>query len=249
MKSAELKTFLDEKAEFYENPEFITYDPIQIPHQFTKKQDIEIMAFLISTLAWGNRKSIINSGNKLIEYFGNEPYEFIMNYKSQDVLFKFAHRTFNSIDLDYFLKALKAIYSHHESLEELFIGEQDMNLRLSAFKSKFFSYHAPKRSYKHLGDPLKNSAAKRQHMFLRWMVRDSGKGVDFGIWNRISPSELYCPLDVHTGNVARKLKLIKRKQNDQKTLQELQKSLLKFDSQDPIKYDFALFGLGAFEKF
>jgi uncharacterized protein (TIGR02757 family) len=249
MKSLELKAFLDEKAEFYENPDFIQHDPIQIPHQFSKKQDIEIMAFLISTLAWGNRKSIINSGNRLIQYFGNQPYDFVLNYKTPKQEYKFAHRTFNGVDLDYFLRALQQIYRTNESLENLFLAQEDMNIRLSNFKTNFFSYGAPERSYKHLGDPLKNSAAKRQHMFLRWMVRDSKKGVDFGIWKNIKPSELYCPLDVHTGNIARKLKLIKRKQNDQKTLQELQKKLVKFDPIDPIKYDFALFGLGAFEKF
>jgi len=250
----ELKDFLDEKVILYNQPKFIESDPIQIPHLFSEKEDIEIIGFLTATIAWGNRKSIINNGKKLATIMGNSPYDFVMNYTEDDTekISGFVHRTFNTVDLDYFLKALKYIYTEHKGLEHVFKKyEQPFTLQpaIHEFKQLFFSIPHPSRTQKHVSDPLKNSAAKRINMFLRWMVRNDTTGVDFGIWKSISPSLLSCPLDVHSGNVARKLGLLKRKQNDGKALAELDTSLRLLDKDDPVKYDFALFGLGIFEKF
>jgi len=254
MKQSLLKEFLEEKADFYNNPDFITSDPIQIPHQFSKKEDIEIIGFLVATIAWGNRKSIINNGNRLVQIMGNSPYDFVMafNEDQAEKLNGFVHRTFNSDDLTYFLKSLQNIYLNHQGLENVFSrnAEKDsMQPAIHNFKKTFFSLPHLPRTQKHVSDPYRNSAAKRINMFLRWMVRNDNKGVDFGLWNSISPSQLSCPLDVHSGNIARKLNLLKRKQNDAKALQELDIALRKLDHEDPVKYDFALFGLGVFEKF
>ncbi|WP_339844383.1 TIGR02757 family protein [uncultured Dokdonia sp.] len=254
MNKKDLKIFLDEKAIQYENGDFIPHDPIQIPHQFELKEDIEIAAFLTATIAWGNRKSIITNATKMMEIMGNAPYDFILNYDpDQAHLFDgFVHRTFNSGDLETFIRALQHIYLKHGGLENTFkkgITSEGLQPAISNFKNLFFEIEHLPRTQKHVSDPLKNSAAKRINMFLRWMVRDANAGVDFGIWKTISPSLLSCPLDVHTSNVARKLKLLTRKQNDGKTLLELDKALRKMDPKDPVKYDFALFGLGAFEKF
>lgn len=254
MNKTELKAFLDEKVNTYNNPNFIETDPIQIPHLFTLKEDIEISGFLVATIAWGNRKSIINNGNRLVELMGNSPYDFVMNFSEEqsESLSNFVHRTFNNEDLAYFLKSLQNIYKNHGGLETLFskYAEIDsMQPAIHHFKKTFFELPHPSRTQKHISDPLKNSAAKRINMFLRWMVRNDATGVDFGIWKSIDSSQLSCPLDVHSGNVARKLKLLKRKQNDAKALLELDNSLRKLDSQDPVKYDFALFGLGVFERF
>jgi len=254
MTKTELKEFLDEKATFYNLPKFIESDPIQIPHLFSQKEDIEIAGFLVATIAWGNRKSIINNGNRLMDLMDHTPYDFVMNHTENDLitLTHFVHRTFNGDDLGYFIKAIKSIYSNHGGLESVFAkhSEKDtLQTAIHEFKKVFFSLpHAP-RTEKHVSDPLKNSAAKRINMYLRWMVRPGDTGVDFGLWKSLSPSQLSCPLDVHSGNVARKLKLLKRKQNDGKALSELDTSLRKMDPNDPVKYDFALFGLGVFEKF
>ena len=250
MELIELKDFLDFKAEQYENPAFLEYDPIQIPHKFSQKEDIEIIGFLVATIAWGNRKSIISNGNKICEIMGNSPYDFIMNYKKNSQV-NFVHRTFNSSDLDFFFYALHTIYKTG-NLESAFCGNfHDMGVKnyISHFRQLFLGTSHLPRSEKHISNPNANSACKRLIMYLRWMVRDSKKGVDFGIWKSISPSELYIPLDVHTGTIARKLGILKRTQNDWKTNEELIELLRKFDSIDPAKYDFALFGLGAFEKF
>ena len=252
MTESELREFLDQKADLYNNPNFIETDPIQIPHQFSSKKDIEISGFLTATIAWGNRKMIINNANKMMDIMGNSPYDFVMNYdKSNPQIDVFVHRTFNGIDLNYFFLALRHIYEKHGDLEQVFIPQpqQDLQAKISDFKRIFFEIHHPLRTQKHVSDPMKGSAAKRINMFLRWMVRNDNKGVDFGIWPHISPAQLSCPLDVHSGNVARKLGLLTRKQNDAKALKELDANLLKFDPNDPVKYDFALFGLGVFEKF
>lgn len=254
MNKTELKTFLDEKVNTYNNPNFIETDPIQIPHLYTLKEDIEISGFLVAIIAWGNRKSIITNGKKLMQLMGNSPYDFVMNFSENhsESLSNFVHRTFNSDDLFYFLKSLQNIYKNHGGLETLFAkyAEKDsMQPAIHHFKKVFFELPHLQRTQKHISDPLKNSAAKRINMFLRWMVRRDNTGVDFGIWENITPSQLSCPLDVHSGNVARKLKLLKRKQNDGKTLVALDNSLRALDSKDPVKYDFALFGLGAFERF
>lgn len=245
----ELKSFLDFKAEQYENPDFIDSDPIQIPHRFSKKEDIEISGFLLSTIAWGNRTMIIKNGNKLMEIMENEPHQFVLDFTSRDL--NFVHRTFNSQDLDFYLRSLKQSYQNG-GLEKAFSKHPEiegMKGRIINFRDSFLLAEHDKRSEKHISNPLKNSACKRLNMFLRWMVRDSKKGVDFGIWKSIDSSELYLPLDVHTSKNARKLNLLDRKQDDWKALEELMSQLRSFDEKDPVKYDFALFGLGAFEKF
>lgn len=254
MTKAALKDFLDEKAEFYENPAFLESDPIQIPHRFTKKEDIEISAFLTATIAWGNRKSIINNATKMMALFDNAPFEFVMHHSENDLngLESFVHRTFNGVDLIYFIKALQNIYQNHHGLELVFknnLTKDSVQPAITALKTVFFELEHLPRTQKHLSNPAAGSAAKRINMFLRWMVRPANKGVDFGLWKSLDPSQLSCPLDVHSGNVARKLKMLKRKQNDAKALAELDKNLRKMDPADPVKYDFALFGLGVFEKF
>ncbi|WP_299111394.1 TIGR02757 family protein [uncultured Winogradskyella sp.] len=254
LKKSELKDFLDEKVVLYNNPKFIESDPIQIPHQFSKKEDIEIAAFLTATIAWGNRKSIIKNAHKMMELLDQSPFEFIMQHQESDLekLNFFVHRTFNSLDFTQFVKSLKHIYKNHKGLEAVFANyaEKDsLQHSIHQFKKVFFEIEHLERTKKHVSDPLKNSAAKRINMFLRWMVRNDNHGVDFGIWNSLSPSQLSCPLDVHSGNVARKLGVLKRKQNDGKALAELDKALRQLDANDPVKYDFALFGLGVFEGF
>ncbi|UII75961.1 TIGR02757 family protein [Flagellimonas sp. HMM57] len=254
MTKTALKTFLDEKVEQYNHPKFLEDDPLQIPHRFTKKEDIEISGFLTATIAWGNRKSIINNASRLMQLLDNAPFDFVLNHSESDLnrLEPFVHRTFNGHDLQYFIKSLQNIYQNHNGLEAIFVQHQDtdsLQSAISNFKKCFFELPHEVRTMKHVSDPLKGSAAKRINMFLRWMVRDESTGVDFGIWRGLKPSQLSCPLDVHSGNVARKLKLLKRKQNDAKALAELDKNLRKLDPMDPVKYDFALFGLGVFEKF
>lgn len=254
MNKTELKEFLDAKVEQYNNPKFIESDPIQIPHQFTLKEDIEISGFLTATIAWGNRKSIINNAKRMVALLDNSPYDFIINHEISDLekLQPFVHRTFNGDDAIQFIKSLKHIYLNHNGLEAVFTKHAESHSvqnAISKFKTTFFEVEHLARTQKHVSDPLKNSAAKRINMFLRWMVRNDKTGVDFGIWNSLSPSQLSCPLDVHSGNVARKLGLLSRKQNDAKALLDLDTALRKLDPNDPVKYDFALFGLGVFEGF
>jgi uncharacterized protein (TIGR02757 family) len=248
---SQLIDFLNEKVIKYNTKDFIPTDPIQIPHLFTKKEDIEISALLLATIAWGNRTSIINNGNKLMEIMQNKPHEFIINYDEELAKdLKFVHRTFNAQDLDFFFRSLNNIYLNKGGLEKVFEKHPTVfgaNGRIVNFRKHFFETEHDSRSEKHVSNPLKNSAAKRLNMFLRWMTREDQNSVDFGIWKSISMSELNIPLDVHTANSARKLGLITRKQNDGKTLVEIMIQLRKFDSKDPSKYDFALFGIGAFE--
>lgn len=254
MNKAELKEFLDEKVIQYNTLDFIDSDPIQIPHQFTLKEDIEIAGFLTATIAWGNRKMIINNSKRMMELLGNSPYDFIINHNDSQLekLDGFVHRTFNSQDFVTFIKGLKHIYTNHNGLEMAFAKNQQpltMQPAIAEFKKLFFENTPQTRAMKHVSDPMQGSAAKRLNMFLRWMVRQDKKGVDFGIWKSISPAALSCPLDVHSGNVARKLGLLTRKQNDGKALTELDSYLRELDADDPVKYDFALFGLGVFEAF
>ena len=252
MNASELKEFLDEKVILYNNPNFIETDPIQIPHRFETKEDIEIAAFLTATIAWGNRKMIINNASKMMTLMGNSPYDFVMNHNEHQLedLDGFVHRTFNSVDFQTFIIGLKNIYTNHNGLEAVFAStEKTMQENISEFKRLFFEIPHLSQTEKHISDPLNGSAAKRINMYLRWMIRKDNKGVDLGIWNSISPALLSCPLDVHSGNVARKLELLTRKQNDAKALAELDENLRKLDPNDPVKYDFALFGLGVFEGF
>ena len=254
MNYIELKDFLDSKVAEYNNPRFIEADPIQVPHSFKKKEDIEISGFLTASISWGNRKSIINNALRMVSLLDNTPHDFIMNHQEQDLekLLPFVHRTFNGADFIQFVKSLQHIYLNHGGLEQVFVNHAEKNSlqkSIHKFKQIFFEIEHLSRTQKHISDPNKGSAAKRINMFLRWMVRDDQAGVDFGIWKNLKPSQLSCPLDVHSGNVARSLGLLRRKQNDAKALLELDNSLRSFDSSDPVKYDFALFGLGVFEKF
>ena len=252
MNASELQSFLDEKVTQYNNRDFIESDPVQIPHLFSLKEDIEIAGFLAATIAWGNRKMIIKNAHRMMELMGNAPYDFVLSHQEKDLkdLKSFVHRTFNGHDFIGFIKGLQHIYQNHNGLETVF-SKQNPTIQhtISEFKQLFFEIPHLVRTEKHISDPLNNSAAKRINMYLRWMVRQDNKGVDLGIWKSISPAALSCPLDVHSGNVARKLGLLYRKQNDAKALAELDNSLRKLDSNDPVKYDFALFGLGVFEGF
>ena len=251
---AELKSFLDLKVETYNMNSFIASDPIQVPHQFSKKEDIEIAGFLSAIIAWGNRTMIIRNSKKMMEIMDNSQFDFVLNNSTNDLkkITNFVHRTFNSNDLQYFIKSLQNIYTNHGGLENILKpSKNELNYQnsIAEFKTIFFELHHEVRTEKHISNPQKNSAAKRIHMFLRWIVREDNKGVDFGLWKTHSPAYLSCPLDVHSGNVARKLGILNRKQNDWKAVNELDTKLRSFDSKDPVKYDFALFGLGVFEKF
>ncbi|EAZ95850.1 hypothetical protein FBBAL38_00485 [Flavobacteria bacterium BAL38] len=252
MTKQELKDFLDEKVDLYNNPKFIESDPIQIPHLYSLKEDIEIAGFLAATIAWGNRKMIINNAQKMMNLMGNSPYDFIMSHSNENLesLEKFVHRTFNGQDFIGFTKGLQHIYKNHNGLEAVFAKEHTtMQHTISNFKKLFFEVPHLARTEKHISDPMNGSAAKRINMYLRWMIRNDNKGVDLGIWKNSSSALLSCPLDVHSGNVSRKLGLLTRKQNDAKAVAELDANLRILDKNDPVKYDFALFGLGVFEGF
>ncbi len=250
----ELHEFLEEKVIQYNTPQFIESDPIQIPHLYTIKEDIEIAGFLTATISWGNRKMILKNAHRMMQLLGNTPYDFVMSHTETDLerLENFVHRTFNGQDFSTFIKGLKHIYQIHGGLESVFAlhqEEESLQKSIHELKSLFFEINHKNRTQKHISDPYNNSAAKRINMYLRWMVRQDHAGVDLGIWKSIAPSKLSCPLDVHSGNVARKLGLLERKQNDGKALSELDTNLRKLDKNDPVKYDFALFGLGVFENF
>jgi uncharacterized protein (TIGR02757 family) len=252
----DLKQFLEEKYLQYNTTDFIAGDPVAVPHQFAKTADIEIAGFLTAIIAWGRRETIARAGNNLMHLMGNEPAGFVKNASKAEItsLGKFVYRTFNGFDAQVFVDSLRCIHKEYGTLENAFFsstlpGPTNMAFVISRFKKRFFGMAEPGRSGKHISDPLKNSAAKRINMFLRWMVRSDEQGVDFGIWKMISPSHLICPLDLHSGRVARGLGLLTRKQNDWKAALELTKNLRQFDPDDPVKYDFALFGLGWYEKF
>jgi len=248
------KDFLDEKVAVYNNSLFIESDPIQIPHSFSKKEDQEIAGFLAATLAWGNRKIIINNAKQLLARMDHNPYAFVMGADDNDLsqLNTFVHRTFNGLDAQTFVLGLRHCYTIHGGMEAIFTKyaqADNLQTAIHQFRSCFFEINHQKRTEKHISDPLSGSAAKRINMFLRWMVRDDHCGVDLGLWKNISPAALSCPVDVHSGRVARKLDLLDRSQNDAKAVKELDLSLRKLDPTDPVKYDFALFGLGVFEGF
>lgn len=260
MSENRLKDFLDCKVGQYNQPSFIKDDPICIPHLFTKKQDIEIAGFFAATFAWGNRTTIINKSKELMELMEMQPHEFCLNHdlKGLKRLSEFKHRTFNTTDLLYFIEFLKYHYRRCESLEAAFInnvpddfhGEGLTEAALIGFRNYFFSLeHVPARTKKHIATPEKKSNCKRLNMFLRWMVRKDSKGVDFGIWNKIKPSQLICPIDVHVARVAKRLNLLQRKQVDWEAALQLTEYLRTLDKLDPVKYDFALFGLGVIEKY
>jgi uncharacterized protein (TIGR02757 family) len=254
LSKTELRQFLDEKTVKYNTADFIELDPISIPHRYTQRQDIEISGLLAATISWGNRKMIVKNSLRIMEIMGDAPYDFVMSHKKAHLraFDGFVHRTFMHNDLSYFITALKHIYEHKGGLEDVFAAHathDSLQTAIHHFKNTFFELPHPARTAKHISDPLKNSAAKKINMYLRWMVRRDKNGVDFGIWTKLNPAQLSCPLDVHSGNVARKLGILQRVQNDGKAVLELDNSLRKFDPTDPVKYDFALFGLGVYEKF
>ena len=252
----ELKSYLDSCVKKFNTKDFIENDPISIPHQFSRRQDIEIMGFWVSMLAWGQRKTIINKANELIQLMDGAPYDFILNHEEKDraSFLNFKHRTFQAIDTLYFLEFFQNFYKKNDSLESAFSNHltpksENVETALKGFHEQFFSLpDAPHRTRKHVSTPIRNSACKRLNMFLRWMVRKDKKGVDFGIWKNIKPAQLLMPLDVHVDRVARRLELLERKQTDWKSVIELTNNLKMFDAKDPVKYDFALFGVGVLEK-
>jgi uncharacterized protein (TIGR02757 family) len=295
----ELREFLEEKVTKYNCPSFIAKDPISVPHCFNKKQDIEIAGLFASIFAWGNRTTIIQKSNEVMNGMDNAPYDFVINHRTADLkkFLTFRHRTFNTTDLLYFIRFLKSHYLHSDSLESAFlqnatnekiplypqvsvntIAKPDSRLSnskiiskkqvhdllnskndsendfiknaLSVFYKRFFSLEgAPYRTRKHVACPEKKSTCKRLNMYLRWMVRQDKSGVDFGIWKKISAADLICPVDLHVARVARGLGLINRKLTDWETAMELTIALRGMDKNDPVKYDFALFGMGAMEKY
>lgn len=248
----EMREFLDEKFFEYNTKAFIKDDPVQIPHIYSLKEDIEIAGFLTATIAWGKRGMIIKNANRMMELLGNSPYDFVMNHNSKqlDRFENFVHRTFNSTDMVFFIKSLQNIYKNRGGLESIFKENQtDDSLQnaIHALHNTFFEIPHLPRTRKHVANPKKGSVAKRINLFLRWMIR-ADKIVDFGLWD-ISPSKLSCPLDVHSGNIARKLGLITIKANSKKALKELDENLRLLDPNDPVKYDYALFGLGVYDDF
>lgn len=257
MITEKLILFLNEKAEQYNQPFFISADPISIPHLFSSKQDIEIAAFFAAVFAWGNRTAIIKKTKELFTLMDHAPYAFITGHSEQDLkaFLHFKHRTFNATDLLYFIWFLHNHYQKYSSLEDAFIpthpsATPSIEERLVHFHNYFFSLaEAPDRTKKHIATPARNSACKRLNMFLRWMVRKDNNGVDFGIWQRIEQRDLICPLDLHVARVARGLQLLQRKQNDWQAALELTKILRTLDPSDPVKYDFALFGIGIMENY
>lgn len=251
-----LKKLLDDRVKQYNTRSFITADPISVPHRFTRKQDIEIAGFFTAIFSWGIRTTIINKGTELMQLMDNSPHEFITSHEESDLkkMLQFKHRTFNTTDLLYFIHFLKQHYANQNSLEEAFtrnVTKQDViEHALNGFYDYFRSFeHLPLRTLKHIAAPKKKSTCKRLNMFLRWMVRKDKQGVDFGIWKKISPSDLICPIDLHVARVARHFKLLDRPQVDWLAAVELTNNLRQLDEQDPVKYDFALFGLGVVEKF
>jgi uncharacterized protein (TIGR02757 family) len=242
MKKELIKSFLDEKVEQYNTYNFIDDDPVKLPHRFERKEDVEIIALLVATIAWGNRKSIIKNGERLIEIMQGQPFDYLMSTDTFDD-FEFVHRTFNAIDLGFFFRGLKYIYQEKGGLEHVFLKDKSTKEAIVNFRNEMLTVQHEKRSEKHLANPEKGSSAKRMNMFLRWMVRSDKREVDFGLWKSHSMSKLFVPLDVHTGISARKLGLISRNQNDWKALEELMAYLKSFCPEDPCKYDFALFGM------
>lgn len=248
-----LKEFLDKKVDEYNRPEFVSDDPISVPHLFTKKQDIEIAGFFAAIFSWGNRTTIINKSKELMGRMDNSPHDFIISHVAKDLkrLKEFKHRTFNEDDLFYFVESLHHHYSKHNSLELSFFPTKNLTTEqgLIHFRNYFFSHEHLKRTEKHISSPLQKSTCKRLTMLLRWMVRKDNNGVDFGLWKNISPSQLICPIDVHVARVAKKFGLLKRKQVDWLAAVELTDALRQLDKDDPVKYDFALFNLGVIERF
>lgn len=248
--NAELKDTLEELYLRYDNPDFIEADPISIPHSFDTQLDREVSGFLAATIAWGNRKAIVKSAHRMMDFLDNRPYEFIMGASEREIasLGSYVHRTFNGTDLECFVRALRHLCEQSGSLGEWFQSKYrelgDMRLVLADFRRDFFDFPHPSRSEKHLSSIAKGAACKRLNMYLRWMVREDRHGVDFGYWKDIPASALYLPLDLHSGNISRQLGILERKQNDWKAVEEVMTHLREADPLDPVKYDYALFGVG-----
>lgn len=253
MMTGHLKEFLDQKVEEYNRPAFIKDDPVSVPHLFTKRQDIEIAGFFAAVFAWGNRTTIIKKSKELMQRMDNSPLDFISDHSAKDLerLKDFKHRTFNDDDLFYFVESLHHHYSKYDSLEKAFFPDKSYNAEqaLVHFKDHFFSFEHLRRTEKHISSPSQKSTCKRLNMFLRWMIRNDSKGVDFGLWKNVPASKLICPIDLHVARVAKKLGLLKRKQVDWLAAVEITDALRQLDKDDPVKYDFALFNLGIIEKF
>lgn len=250
-----VKKFLDEKLSYHYNPDFIAQDPISVPHRYSRLQDIEIAGFLTALMAWGSRTSIINSANRLMQLMDDAPYTFIVQHQPSDLkrFLSFSHRTFQPTDVLFFISFLQAYYQHFISLESAFAAhlspdDETVEPALNGFYRMVFSGEHPERTRKHLPAPFRGSSCKRLNMFLRWMVRHDEQGIDFGCWKRIKPSQLVCPMDVHVSRVARRLGLINTQAVNWKAAVMLTQKLRTFDANDPVKYDFALFGLGVIEK-
>lgn len=255
MTFTEIKEFLDEKADYYNRPFFVEDDPVSIPHSFERKENREMGGFLAATLAWGRREQILKHARHLMELLDHQPFEFLTSASHEELqkAARFYYRTFNHEDTLSFFEALKNIYTRHGGLEEVFtrgyLQGGSIAAALIHFRNTFLETEPPRRSLRHLADVNSGSAAKRLNMFLRWMVRNDNRGVDLGLWKKIPPSALMLPLDIHSGNVSRKIGILSRKQNDWKAVEEVTQFLRKLDVNDPVKYDFALFGLGIYEKF
>ncbi|MGC9151133.1 MAG: TIGR02757 family protein [Microbacter sp.] len=250
----QLKQFLDKRVDQYNRPEFIEQDPIQIPHRFRNKEDIEIAALLTSTIAWGNRNMIIQNAQRLMMLLENDPYRFVMHASENELkaFSRFAHRTFNGEDGQYFIASLRNLYSSYQGLEEVFAQgyakEQCIAGAIDYFRQQFLTMPHPKHVEKHIANIRQHSGGKRLNLFLRWMIRKDDRQVDFGLWDRIPMSALMLPLDIHSGKAARKFGLLQRKQNDWQAVEEVTAQLRTFDPNDPVKYDFALFAVDLFEK-
>jgi len=256
MTDAELRDLLELKYRQFNTPNFIEEDPVRIPHQFDRKEDIEIAGFLTALIAWGQRKTILNNAERLMDRMDRAPFEYVMQAQADELtrLNDFVHRTFNGIDAHALVLSLRKVYQDHNGLEGIFSakarGKEDVFDAIVHARECLLSHpDFPRRTHKHVANPAKGSSAKRINMFLRWMVRKDGAGVDFGIWDQIKPAQLICPLDVHTGNVARKLGILERKQNDWKAASLLTAKLREFSPEDPVRFDFSLFGLGVYDKF
>ena len=250
-----MRTLLDDKVSYYNQPAFIAADPVCIPHEYNKLQDIEISGLFAAVLAWGNRTTIINNCRKLMGWMDNAPHDFILNHAPADLkpFVHFVHRTFNATDLLYFIEFLKYHYTHHSSLEDAFVSgavyEDDTTERaLEHFHNYFFSLEHAERTCKHIATPARKSACKRINMYLRWMVRHDSSGVDFGLWKKISPRQLVCPLDVHVARVAHRLGLLAQNKANWQNALHLTRQLRQLNPEDPCVYDYALFGMGMAER-
>lgn len=252
-----LGQWLDNKVGTYNHPSFIVSDPVSVPHQFSFMQDIEIAGLFAAILAWGQRPTIIKKSNELLSLMDGAPHQFVTQHHEKDRkrFLSFKHRTFQPDDIIYLLEVLQRYYRSHQSLEDAFAmkispDDKDVFNGLANFHDILFDHPwVMERTRKHISTPVRKSACKRINMYLRWMVRQDEKGVDFGLWKKISPSQLIIPLDLHVGNVARKLGLLERKINDWQAAKELTDRLREFDRLDPVKYDFALFGVGINDDF